>query len=489
MLPTKARRYGVAHHFEPIDHSEANQLVFQFQYRKNQQKNLACSGGYLKYLLADDLPEEFETFTEETKYAVMFGPDMCGTTNRVQFILQIYNPSLKKYVEHHLTEVIPTSQEEESLYKAILDFEENQIRIEVDGNVAMNKNWEDVPELFEPPLDPPEVIIDEEQQKPDDWDDEEWIDDPEDIMPEDWPEPLIPNPEAVKPSTWLDDAPLMIPDPDAEEPDDWDEEKDGEWEPPEVDNPDCEEYGCGEWKADLIDNPNFVGKWEAERVENPNYAGPWEPEEVDNPGFYDFPGLREVLGKISAVAIEVWVMDEGMQYKYMYVGTDNGRAAQLQRQYYDDKVYKTIYNQEKEEKKKYMKKKSIQDKQARVQAALTSEPMSYQKLILNVKYYRNYVEENIVNFPFFLQSYLFFLAYIIEGREEVFLQGALAVVTFIVVYLLISLLTPSGPAVVPEFEELLKSGKLDELKAREEEAEEAGEDEGESSARRRPRRT
>ena len=489
MLPTKARWYGVAHHFEPIDHSEANQLVFQFQYRKNQQKNLACSGGYLKYLLADDLPEEFETFTEETKYAVMFGPDMCGTTNRVQFILQIYNPSLKKYVEHHLTEVIPTSQEEEILYKAILDFEENQLRIEVDGNVAMNKNWEDVPELFEPPLDPPEVIIDEEQQKPDDWDDEEWIDDPEDIMPEDWPEPLIPNPEAVKPSTWLDDAPLMIPDPDAEDPDDWDEEKDGEWEPPEVDNPDCEEYGCGEWKADLIDNPNFVGKWEAERIENPNYMGPWEPEEVDNPGYYEFPGLKEVLGKIGGVAIEVWVMDEGMQYKYMYVGTDEGRAVQLQRQYYDDKTWKKLYLQEKEDKKKFLKKKAITEKQERVKAALSAEPMSYQKLLLNVKYYRDYVEDNIVSFPLFLQSYLFYTAYAIDGREDVFLQGSLAVVTFILVFALISLLSPSGPAVVPEFEELLKSGKLDELKARAEEAEEEGEDEGDSSARRRPRRT
>lgn len=34
------------------------------------------------------------------------------------------------------------------------------------------------------------------------------------------------------------DKPQNIPDPDAKKPDDWDDEIDGEWEPPMIDNPD-----------------------------------------------------------------------------------------------------------------------------------------------------------------------------------------------------------------------------------------------------------
>merc|ERR1712039_390093 len=57
----------------------------------------------------------------------------------------------------------------------------------------------------------------------------------------------------VKPEGW-DDIPKQIDDPEAEKPEDWDDEADGEWEPPMIDNP---EYK-GEWKAKRIDNPDFV---------------------------------------------------------------------------------------------------------------------------------------------------------------------------------------------------------------------------------------
>lgn len=60
---------------------------------------------------------------------------------------------------------------------------------------------------------------DPEAKKPEDWDEREKIDDPDDKKPEDW------------------DKPEHIPDPDAKKPDDWDDEMDGEWEPPQIDNP------------------------------------------------------------------------------------------------------------------------------------------------------------------------------------------------------------------------------------------------------------
>ena len=36
---------------------------------------------------------------------------------------------------------------------------------------------------------------------------------------------------------------------------DWDDEMDGEWEPPMIDNPDYK----GEWKPRQIDNPDYKG--------------------------------------------------------------------------------------------------------------------------------------------------------------------------------------------------------------------------------------
>ena len=76
---------------------------------------------------------------------------------------------------------------------------------------------------------------DPEAKKPEDWVDNAKMDDPEDTKPEDW------------------DKPEHIADPDATKPDDWDDEMDGEWEPPQIDNP---EYK-GEWKPKQIDNPDY----------------------------------------------------------------------------------------------------------------------------------------------------------------------------------------------------------------------------------------
>merc|ERR1712123_337613 len=66
---------------------------------------------------------------------------------------------------------------------------------------------------------PPKTIKDPEAKKPADWVDAAKMDDPEDSKPEDW------------------EKPEHIADPDATKPEDWDDEMDGEWEPPMIDNP------------------------------------------------------------------------------------------------------------------------------------------------------------------------------------------------------------------------------------------------------------
>lgn len=66
---------------------------------------------------------------------------------------------------------------------------------------------------------PPKKIKDPSQSKPKDWDDKPTIPDPDDQKPEDW------------------DQPEHIPDPEATKPEDWEDEMDGEWEAPLINNP------------------------------------------------------------------------------------------------------------------------------------------------------------------------------------------------------------------------------------------------------------
>jgi calreticulin len=96
----------------------------------------------------------------------------------------------------------------------------------------------------------PKTIPDPDAKKPEDWDERATIADPTDEKPADY------------------DKPEHIPDPDATKPEDWDDEMDGEWEPPQIDNP---EYK-GEWKAKQIDNPAYKGVWKHPEITNPEYV-------------------------------------------------------------------------------------------------------------------------------------------------------------------------------------------------------------------------
>lgn len=67
-----------------------------------------------------------------------------------------------------------------------------------------------------------------------------------------------------------------------------DDEMDGEWEAPLINNPKCADApGCGEWKAPVIDNPNYKGKWRPPMIDNPNYRGKWTPRKIPNPDYYE----------------------------------------------------------------------------------------------------------------------------------------------------------------------------------------------------------
>ncbi|XVF34407.1 hypothetical protein REPUB_Repub18cG0056400 [Reevesia pubescens] len=85
---------------------------------------------------------------------------------------------------------------------------------------------------------PPKKIKDSEAKKPEDWDDKEYILDPDD-----------------KKSEGYDDIPKEILDLDVKKPKDWDDEEDNEWTP------------------STIPNPKYKGPWNPKKIKNPNYKG------------------------------------------------------------------------------------------------------------------------------------------------------------------------------------------------------------------------
>jgi len=49
------------------------------QYGVKHEQNLDCGGGYLKLLPAGT---DMENFNGDSKYNIMFGPDICGSTKK-----------------------------------------------------------------------------------------------------------------------------------------------------------------------------------------------------------------------------------------------------------------------------------------------------------------------------------------------------------------------------------------------------------------------
>ena len=58
------------------------------QYEVKLQDGLDCGGAYIK-LLKKEEGKDFdpEQFSNQTPYVIMFGPDKCGTDNKVNIIM------------------------------------------------------------------------------------------------------------------------------------------------------------------------------------------------------------------------------------------------------------------------------------------------------------------------------------------------------------------------------------------------------------------
>lgn len=268
-----ARFYAIwAEMPEAFDNKDKD-LVLQYSV-KHEQK-LDCGGGYLK-LIPESSKDQMEKFGGDTPYSIMFGPDICGYSTKKVHVILTYkdkNHLIKEDIKcktDQLTHVYSLVIHPNNTYAVYIDLEEEK-------SGSLFEAWD---------MLPPAKIKDPEAVKPEDWDERKRIPDPEDTKPEGW-----------------DDIPEFIPDPDATKPEDWDEEDDGEWEPPNIPNP---EYK-GEWKPKMMDNPDYKGKWAPPEIDNPEY--------VHDDELYHLPPLK-------FIGFELWQVKSGSIFDNIIVADD-----------------------------------------------------------------------------------------------------------------------------------------------------------------------
>lgn len=321
VLKTKAAHHGISRWFdEPFTVDDDHPLVVQYEVKL--QTGLDCGGAYLK-LLDYNATDAQPQFSSATKYQVMFGPDRCGSNNKVHFILNRKSPVTGVSSEKHLVEP-PMARYNllTNLYTLIVDGDHYEIRI--NGNVAKAGRLTEEG-TFSPLLNPPEEIVDEKDFKPLDWDDREYIPDPDQTNKPDWWEEkhgrvYIPDPNETMPADWLVDE-LPYIEIERDQPEDWDVDRDGEWEGMRlVVNPKCREVsGCGPWAAKKIPNPDYKAKWIQPDVKNPNYKGEWQPRNITNPKYYNDTHPWRLL-PIGGIGFDLWSMNPDILFDNIYLG-------------------------------------------------------------------------------------------------------------------------------------------------------------------------
>jgi calreticulin len=295
-----ARFYGISAKLDKPFVSDDKPLVVQYSVKHEQ--NLDCGGAYIKLLPGGD---KFDSagFGGDTPYALMFGPDVCGSSNKkTHVILHDHNKDDNLLIKK---EVNTETDDLTHLYTLIVNTD-NTFEVLIDNKSVRKGTLDDhFPFLAD------KTIKDPDAKKPDDWVDNAKMVDPEDKKPDDW-----------------DDQLEEIPDPDAKKPDDWDDEDDGEWEAPMIDNPDYN----GEWKAKMIDNPEYKGKWEHPMIDNPDYN-------------YDANMYKICKDGCTHVGFEIWQVKTGTLFDDIIV-TDSLEEA-------EDYAQKTFFKKKEGEKTMY----------------------------------------------------------------------------------------------------------------------------------------
>ena len=254
------------------------------QYSVKHEQNLDCGGAYLK-LLPGGKKFDAANFGGDTPYAIMFGPDVCGSSNKKTHVILHSNAKNENLL---IKKEVNTETDDLTHLYTLLLRSDNSFEVFIDQKSVRSGKLEDEFDFLEP-----KQIKDPEASKPDDWVDEAKIPDPEDKKPDGY-----------------DDIPEEIADPEASKPDDWDDEDDGEWEAPMLPNPEFK----GPWKPKMIDNPDYKGKWEHPMIDNPDYK-------------YDDEMFMVCKDGCTHVGFEIWQVKTGTLFDDIIV-TDSLEEAE-----------------------------------------------------------------------------------------------------------------------------------------------------------------
>jgi calreticulin len=302
--------------------NEGKSLVLQFSVKHEQ--SIDCGGGYIKLFPSTLVPE---SMNGDSPYHVMFGPDICGPGTKRVHVIFTY-----KEKNHLIKKDIRCKDDELThLYTLILN-SDNTYEVRIDGKKEESGELEADWDML-----PAKKIKDPESKKPDDWVDDAKIDDPDDKQPEDW------------------EKPELIPDTEAKKPDDWDDEEDGEWEAP------------------MINNPEYKGEWKAKKIDNPAYKGEWVHPEIDNPEYSADADLYK-YDDIGAVGFEIWQVKSGTIFDNIIVTDDVAEAEAFAKETFEatkdaeKKAKDKIDEEDRKKQEEEDKKREAEDKDKKPEA-------------------------------------------------------------------------------------------------------------------------
>jgi calreticulin len=278
-----ARFYGLSAALDETYTSDKSKPLV-IQYTVKHEQKLDCGGAYIK-LLPGGKKFDANSFGGDSPYAVMFGPDVCGTSNKKTHCILHYDKKKDNLLIKK--EVMCETDQASHLYTLVIS-PDNTVEIFIDDKSVRKGALEDEFDFL-----PAKKIKDPAAKKPEDWVDSPKMADPADKKPDGY-----------------DDIPKEIPDPDAKKPEDWDDEDDGEWEPP------------------MLKNPDFKGEWKPKLIDNPDYKGPWEHPMIDNPDYKEDPDLFKVCKDgCTHIGFELWQVKSGTLFDDIIV-TDSLEEAQ-----------------------------------------------------------------------------------------------------------------------------------------------------------------
>merc|ERR1712130_937554 len=131
--------------------------------------------------------------------------------------------------------------------------------------------------------------------------------------------------------------PKEIPDPDDKKPEDWDDEEDGEWEAP------------------MIDNPEYKGEWSVKRISNPAYKGFWEQKKIANPDYKDDDNLYS-FADFGFLGFDLWQVKGGTIFDNIILTDDKAEADAFAKKWKELSEFENSKKKEEEEVKKSVKK-------------------------------------------------------------------------------------------------------------------------------------